>query len=697
VLFEAAGLALTAAGETEILEKLCLRLVDSGLFLAATIGQVNAQNIWTQRGAAARGGSTVRPAAARRQLNAPMPPLNLLAWTEKKTLVANHYAADPRFQARRGEAARLGIGAVAAFIIRRRRERWAVLSVTAGGQGFFDDELVQSLERLAGLVGHALNELDMKWALRAAREAQHLIDRRDPVTGLPNRLGFTERLNQALSHGKRADASITVIRLDLDDFRFVNERFGRASGDFLLTTIAGRLTGGLTAPHFAGRMGGDEFAILLEGRGEWHRTLRPFLERLNGSLCQPVTLPNGEIVQPVLHAGVSAFPSDHADADQLLRHAEMALFAAKADRRTSPFWRLYRGIMSGGNEPRFANALLKQGALRVVYQPVVELFSGKIVSVEALARLQDGSALLKPAQFLHDMLAADRMILFRQVVEISIRQLQDWDASGFSVSVSVNIDAQILLLDGTIAFLRSILAETGLDPARLCLELLETHNFPDLRLARAQIEAVRALGLRAALDDLGAGYSSILKIRELPLDTVKLDRAFVAGLRQRPDDLLFVAVFQTLTAARGMTLIVEGVETEDVLDALNMMGVRYAQGFKLAEPMAPDALRCWLDEQRFSQTRAPRTLLGAYAVHLAWLRAFSSSRSRGALLAYLRDEESVSLDAFFHQHDLIGTSLHDAYEYFQTVMHEEASEIASIAEAAARFRAMLMAALKAER
>jgi diguanylate cyclase (GGDEF)-like protein len=691
-----ADLLLTATSESAILDRLCDRLVDSGVFLSATIGQMTPQKIWNHRSAAARFNvNTLRVAGSRHREGELRPPLNMLAWQAEKTLISNRYTSDPRFTTLTEVASKIGMKAVAGFVIRRQGERWAVLGLSSDQEGFFDDELVRLLERLAEMVGHALDELDLKHALRAERQAQHQIARRDELTTLPNRLDFAEHVAAALSRAAGTPSQFAIIKLDLDDFRLVNERFGRPAGDFLLNAVAARLTALLAAPDFVARNGGDAFAILLESEREL-QDLPKFLARLHGVLCQPVILPNGETVELTFRAGITTYPRDHGDADQLLRHAEMALFAAKSTQGAFPFWRHYQDIVAGEKEPLFARALLSQGALRVHYQPVVDLASGKVVSVEALARMEENGALLPPAQFLHDMLPADRAHLFRQVLTTAINQLRAWDEAGLTLAVSVNIDAQVLLLEDTIPFLHQALTQANLAPARLCLELLETHDFIDLRRARHQIEAARALGIRTALDDLGTGYSSMLKIRELPLDLVKLDRAFIAGLRQQPDDLLFVAMIQTLTASRGMGLIVEGVETEDVLDALNMLGVRHAQGFLFARPMPPEALTSWLGTRRFPQSSAPKTLLGAYAVHLSWLRAFDASRSQAALLAYLHGEDSYSLEPFFRTNGMAGSKLHHAYKRFQSVIRGDSANRPEITKAAGHFRTRLMAALKAE-
>jgi diguanylate cyclase (GGDEF)-like protein len=697
-LFDGADLLLTAEGEAQVLEKLCTLLVESVLFTAATIGHVNNEKTWRQLSAAARENVDVlRNASGRHRQGDKFVPLGMLAWRARETLIANEYNSDPRFTALQDVAASVGFASSASMLIRRKKRRWAVLSVMAGEPGFFDDDIIRLLERLSDMVGHALDEIDLKQQLRQEREIQRRLARLDELTKLPNRLAFFEHLTAAIARATRQGSIVVVIKFDLDDFRRVNERFGRAAGDSVIKALAASLRRFLPEADFASRTGGDEFAIILESWSHTH-DLPAFLSNLREHLGEPIILPAGAVVHTRFSAGVTAFPRDDADADVLLRHTDMALYAAKADKGDGAFWRDYQDIVPSEKEPLFGRALLAAGALRVHYQPVLELFSGRITSVEALARMEENGQLITPDKFLHDMLLDDRLTLFQQMLRAALRQLRSWDEVGLSLSVSVNVDAQILLLDGTLALLREALAQSGLAPSRLCLELLETHDFLDLRKARRQIEAVRALGIRLALDDLGAGYSSILKIRELPLDVVKLDRVFVTGLRQQPDDMMFVSVFQSLTADRSMSLIVEGVETEDVLDALNMMGVRYIQGYLIAKPMPAEALAAWLrDRPLYPASREPTTILGAYAVHLLWLRAFNNTRSRDSLLRYLRNSNAYSLDHFFRDQNLTGTKLHDAYETFQTLLRLDSIDRGMIVDAASHFRDKLIAALKAQR
>jgi hypothetical protein len=210
------------------------------------------------------------------------------------------------------------------------------------------------------------------------------------------------------------------------------------------------------------------------------------------------------------------------------------------------------------------------------------------------------------------------------------------------------------------------------------------------------LDAVRERGVRIALDDLGAGYSSILKLRDLPIYVVKLDRAFTAGLRQRPDDLAFIAAFQSLTRSLGMMLVVEGVETPDILDALRMMGTGMAQGYGIARPMAGEALSAWLrNYQPQLPENEPATLLGAYAVHMIWTQNFQFERSRRIWPIPSAERDARALDGFFAKRHA-GSRIARSYRDWQDQLRRDTADYAAVDAAATHFGAILLAELAAE-
>jgi diguanylate cyclase (GGDEF)-like protein len=697
-LFDGADELLSIASEARLLNAFCSTLVRSGLFTSAAIGIVAADGHHRHLAAAA-----TRNVRALRQASFPFAkgqsqrPLTLDAWEAGRTTIANEYFSNPRFTPTFSVARKLGFKSIAGLIIRRGGTPWAVMSVSAAEENYFDHELIQLLERMSALVGHALDEMDLKATLRREREAQSQIARLDCLTALPNRLAFQERLGEAIKDG----AHFGIGMIDLDDFKHVNDQFGHAAGDQVLRIVGHRIRAMLRDSDFMARLGGDEFALIVECRagspGQCPDLVAAFCERLRDEISAPVRLPNGEILHISLSAGFTLYPLDHAAPDLLVRHADMALYAAKSAKgQSGRFWRLYGDGNLGTDEVCRTRSLLRKGAVEVHFQPVLNLDDETIIAVEALARLRGGADLLAPGKFLPDLTVEDRYLLFCQVLDASLAQLLELDRLGLRLNVSVNLDAQVLALEQTLPSIDTMLARAGIAPDRLVLEILETHDFLDLNRAAAQINAMRALGVRTALDDLGAGYSSMLKIRELPFDAVKLDRAFVSGLREQPDDLIFISLIQTFTAAMSIKLIVEGVEDEPVLDALRMVGVRHVQGYVVAPPMAAGALTSWLRDYRPRHaSKAPETLLGAYGLHTNWIRSFEFWRCHEAGLNFLQRNNPYSLRGFFAGPGARHHAARAAYQALEAILQAGSQPRATIQEAAANFRSELVAGLRA--
>lgn len=694
-LFQSAGLMLKARSEAELLKKLCKLLVQEGLFVSATIGAVEADSVYRNKvGVSLAHAKLLRHNSAAYKPGGTNRPLSLDCWETSKTMVANDYVKRPLDAATRHVADKVGIGSAACLPIFRAGLRWAVISITATQTNIFDAPMIALLEQMTAMLGQRLDELDAKAALLAERMSHSRLARQDPLTGLPNRLAFDEHLAASMARAIRHKNIAGIGVIDIDRFSQFAENWGQAAADAITREAAVRLRQVLREVDFVARIGGDGFALVLED-WSWTHDIEGLCARLHEVLHAPIEIAGVGNVQITISAGFTLFPMDNADPQELLRHAEMALYDARAGRGLfDKFWCLYMDIAAGTKDRFAGRKLLSQGALTVHYQPVMNLRSGKIVSLEALARLDDGKRLIMPGSFLRDLMLDDRVMLFRQVLKTALAQIKAWDYEGVCLNISVNVDAQILLLDRTLPFIAQILQETEIEPARLVLEILETHDFADLAFANRQLTAIRALGVRIALDDVGTGYSSILKIRELPLDIVKLDRSFIAGLAQQPDDLMFVSVLQTLTKSLGMDLVVEGVESDEVMDALRMVGAQQAQGYFITRPMSAAQLSVWLRAfQPVERSREPKALLGAYAVHLTWLRAFQFVQTQGALLAHLRTHDPFPLRKFLADNDYLEKPLGLAYQALQDLLRSEAATHATILQASDRFRAELITAL----
>jgi diguanylate cyclase (GGDEF)-like protein len=603
-----------------LLRGLCQRLVESGLFRTVCIGQPDATAEWLTPLAGAGPGLEIT-----RRLAGPMGEgptsialLTPLAWRTGRVQFDNDLLGEPRYAAIHHVLREYGLASAAVAPIRRGGKRWALLLVIASQPGLFDREVLHLLARLAGLAGRGLDERDLKEALHRERAGQSWIARHDPLTGLPNRLALAERLPVAIAEVRQSEGLLAVGMLDLDDFKQVNDRHGHAAGDTLLCALGQRLRGQLREGDVIARLGGDEFALVLGGMTQT-ADLAATAERLRAAIEAPVELPDGTLLVLRASLGFTLYPLDDTTPEGLLRHADTALYAAKVRKASQQgHWELYRPAQERGATALVLRRLIERGGVRVHYQPILDLQSGAVVGVEALARLAQGEGLLSPAAFLPHLSSEDRRALGRAVLGEGLRDLSAWEAHGWSLGLSVNVDPAALLADDWAAEIQSALARASMAPARLTLEVLESGEFLSMAQAQARMAALRASGIRIALDDVGSAYSSLLRLKALRVDRIKLDHNFVSGVAARPDDLLFVASVQSLSRGLRTLLVVEGAETPDILDALRVLGVEEAQGYAIARPMPAAALSAWLDQHHQEPASArPTTLLGAYAGYIA--------------------------------------------------------------------------------
>ena len=411
----------------------------------------------------------------------------------------------------------------------------------------------------------------------------------DRLTGLPNRSLFHDRLEQALAMAARRDAPVAVLFLDLDRFKIINDSLGHEIGDAVLVMVAQRLRRCLRAEDTLARLGGDEFAILLPEIAN-RSDSRLVTDKCLAALGDPEVIGGHELTVNA-SIGVAIFPEDGAGVQHLLRSADAAMYRAKA-----------RG---GGRAETFTHLLekevvrrqqmevelrrgLRSGQLMVFFQPYRELVSGRTVGYEALVRWNHPErGVLLPDSFLP---LADETGLIeavdRWVLAEACRQASRWPPS---VVVSVNVSAGRLRRGDMYGDTAAILAETGLDPSRLVLELSERILFDEMPDALASLADLPSAGIRLALDDFGAGYTSLEQLRRLPVGHLKIDRSLVGPVDQSDDDASIVGAVIQFAHALGLTVTAEGVERPSQLERLADLGCEYGQGFLFGAPAAATA------------------------------------------------------------------------------------------------------------
>ena len=413
----------------------------------------------------------------------------------------------------------------------------------------------------------------------------------DALSGLPNRALVLDRTEQALVRSKRTQHPAAVLFLDVDGFKQVNDTLGHSAGDELLRVIGTRLQSVVRESDTVGRLGGDEFVVLLEANDLY---VAPELvaERILEVLRQPIVVDGGHTTTISASIGIASGLRDSAE--ELLRDADLALYAAKSAGRDQ--YAFFEDAMHVALADRYQleqdlrEAIVRE-ELFVVYQPCFDLGSGAATGAEALIRWQHGSrGLVVPDQFIP--LAEETGLIVeigRWVLGQACAQAASWHATGYPMFVSVNVSARQIEQEDFVAVVEDILADTGLRPSSLTLEITETVLMRDPEISAQRLSALKALGVRIAIDDFGTGYSSLGYLRRLPVDALKIDRSFVSGTAS----IHSVALMQTLVRlgkTLGLEVVGEGIEDDAQLATLRAANCDCGQGFLFARPLSAKAI-----------------------------------------------------------------------------------------------------------
>jgi diguanylate cyclase (GGDEF)-like protein len=460
-----------------------------------------------------------------------------------------------------------------------------------------DDELAR--------VGNAFNVMAER--LQRSRDELHHQALHDPLTGLPNRALFMEHLEHAIARSRRRGTPITVMFLDLDGFKAVNDTLGHEAGDQVLASVAEGLQRSLREEDMVARLGGDEFGVVLEeATGGASLTARRILRRFE----RPWSLSARDV--PVgVSIGIATRDSDE-ELDELVRQADTAMYAAKASGKGR--FRIFSPDL--GADLRAAQSLrseLQRAVEReefvVHYQPVMDLGKGSIAGVEALVRWNHPErGVLAPAAFLEEAEASGHIVhIDRWVLREACRQVRAWQREipgADHLSVHVNLSARQLQHPGLAEEIGEAVRGSGLDPRDLILEITETTLVQDAEVAARELGRLKELGLRLALDDFGTGFSSLSHLHEFPIDVIKIDRSFVSAIGQGGDGPELVKALVGLGATLGLTVVAEGVEDVSQLEYLRSLGCERAQGYYFAKPLDAGGLEMFLPQACLTSSRS---------------------------------------------------------------------------------------------
>jgi diguanylate cyclase (GGDEF)-like protein/PAS domain S-box-containing protein len=430
----------------------------------------------------------------------------------------------------------------------------------------------------------------------------------DPLTGLPNRILFSERIGHAILQAQRQKKKLAVALIDLDRFKEINDSLGHTAGDHLLISVGKQMGGALRASDTVARLGGDEFGLVLPELNDLE-ALEPVLERLQRALEEPIqvqSLPIG--IEASI--GIAIYPDHGQDAQTLIQRADIAMYEAKRDGLSHVFYddSTHDHDVTSLTLVAELRRAISERELVLHYQPKAALESGVVTSVEALVRwVHPQRGLVPPDSFIP--LAQETSLigpLTLYVIEEALRQVRAWQEQGIELSIAVNLSTRNLLDRGFPELVKELLDRWEVKPESLELEVTESSMLANPARAKAVLGELSELGIRLSIDDFGTGYSSLSYLRQLPVDEIKIDRSFVIGMAAEEGDAVIVRSTVDLGRNLGLEVVAEGVETVEHWEQLRELGCNTAQGYYLSRPVPAQELSDWLRARSAAAARQPQ-------------------------------------------------------------------------------------------
>jgi len=451
------------------------------------------------------------------------------------------------------------------------------------------DELeVRVLERTAELAGaNALLQGEIVERRQAEARVHHMAYH-DSLTGLPNRALLSDRLDRAMLAAQRSERRLAVMFIDLDRFKTINDSLGHMTGDQLLKEVAGRLCRAVRASDTVARLGGDEFVVLVPGirsADEASHVAEKIIEALSESF--PLEGRNLHITPSI---GICVYPDDGGDVETLMRHADAAMYHAKASGRNN--YQYFKEAMNQTAAQHFElesslRSALAQDEFELHFQPIMDIGTRRLHTMEVLLRWRRGGTLVLPDHFI-PIIEENGLIVpvGEWVIRQACQQSMAWQRAGLApVPLAVNLSPRQFMHRGLIASIRDILDETGIDPSMIEFEITETALMQHGEQTLDILGQINAMGIRLSIDDFGTGYSSLAYLKRFPVKKIKIDRAFIKDLEDSAEDRAIVAAIIALSDSLQLSVVAEGVETEGQYALLQRNGCQYAQGYLFSQPV----------------------------------------------------------------------------------------------------------------
>lgn len=712
------GLLFTAQNEEDFLGQTCQRLIESGLFNSVWIGKP-ARGLGLERLASA--GENVDDLDVIPSIAASNPSaqtVSMRAFLQRETVYVADYLNDPNSAHWRHLSEINHWRSVVSLPISRSDVVWGVFTIISDQVDGFSPELIELLTQTSQIISHGLDEIDLRAELNAERERQSWLASHDVLTGLPNRRGLEEHIANSMARSSRHGTILAVGMLDLDDFKALNDEYGHKVGDQILQEFSMSLKANLRQTDLLARVGGDEFVIVIEDLRDLS-DLITVLNKLEKVLVSPLVGPRGERLSVGGSLGISIFAGDESQPEALLRQSDQALYTLKRKKSSRvKNWAFYAPNDPEGisNFPYFTlpaidlprqnlyQSLLHGGALRVFYQPILNLITDQVVGAEALARLVNPKGeFLLPSEFLSSFNFSDQRFLTRELLSIVRADLSSLEKDGVTIWASINVLPELLAADDFLGHLKEEFSEGAIAPSRITLEVLEGSNFLSMDDAWQRLVALKELGVDLAIDDIGSAYSSLLRLRDLPIDKIKLDQEFVRNLSFQPNGFHFLNAMADLARGLRVDFIAEGAETEEILDALVTLGVPFAQGYAIAHPMQLSDFRNWISTYGpVPHDEHPNSQLGLYAFHL---RQTLSHHQRLASGLPMGTVDECKLQAHLERLGYANTEIdfsHHAYHealtrYEKASLQKPNPELRGLEEARENLRISILTTLRRDR